>query len=150
MLAITDANLLLGRLLPEFFPKIFGPKENEPLDIEATRLAFVELTNRINQDNVAQGIRTLSMHEVALGFIKVANEAMSRPIRSLTQARGFNPKTHIFDVFGGAGAQHACSIARSLGISKIYIHKYCGILSAYGLGMADVVQENEEPLLGSL
>ena len=71
---------------------------------------------------------------------------MSRPIRSLTQGRGFNPKNHILDVFGGAGAQHACAIAKGLGISKVYIHRHCGILSAYGLGLADVVQEREEPL----
>lgn len=71
---------------------------------------------------------------------------MSRPIRSLTQGRGFNPKNHILDVFGGAGAQHACAIAKGLGISKVYIHQHCGILSAYGLGLADVVQEKEEPL----
>ena len=75
---------------------------------------------------------------------------MSRPIRSLTQARGFNPKNHILDIFGGAGAQHACSIARDLGMNKILIHKYCGILSAYGLGLADVVHEAEEPTQGLL
>ena len=92
----------------------------------------------------------MTIFEVALGFVKVANETMSRPIRSLTQARGFNPKNHILDVFGGAGAQHACSIARDLGIRKILIHKYCGILSAYGMGLADVVHEAEEPIQGSL
>jgi 5-oxoprolinase (ATP-hydrolysing) len=75
---------------------------------------------------------------------------MSRPIRSLTQARGFNPKNHILDIFGGAGGQHACSIARDLGIKEIYIHKYCGILSAYGMGLADVVHESEEPIVGAL
>mmetsp|Transcript_99995 Transcript_99995/g.137618 ORF Transcript_99995/g.137618 Transcript_99995/m.137618 type:complete len:90 (-) Transcript_99995:1343-1612(-) len=88
----------------------------------------------------------MTIYEVALGFIRVANETMSRPIRTLTQARGFNPKHHILNVFGGAGAQHACAIARDLGISKIFIHRYCGILSAYGLGLADVVKEAEEPL----
>jgi len=75
---------------------------------------------------------------------------MSRPIRQLTQNRGFNPKNHILDVFGGAGAQHACAIAKGLGISTVYIHKHCGILSAYGLGLADVVQEKEEPLSETL
>jgi 5-oxoprolinase (ATP-hydrolysing) len=70
---------------------------------------------------------------------------MCRPIRALTQSRGFNPKNHILSIFGGAGGQHACAIARELGISRILIHKYCGILSAYGLGLADVVQEREEP-----
>lgn len=70
---------------------------------------------------------------------------MARPIRTLTQARGFNPKNHILSVFGGAGAQHACSIAKDLGISKVLVHRYCGILSAYGLGLADIVQEQETP-----
>jgi len=87
-----------------------------------------------------------NVYDVALGFIKVANETMSRPIRALTQNRGFNPRNHILDVFGGAGAQHACAIARGLGISTVFVHKHCGILSAYGLGLADVVQEKEEPL----
>ena len=64
---------------------------------------------------------------------------MARPIRTLTQARGYNPKNHILSVFGGAGGQHACAIASDLGIKQILIHKYCGILSAYGLGIADVV-----------
>jgi 5-oxoprolinase (ATP-hydrolysing) len=96
------------------------------------------------------GTKEVTIYEMALGFIKVANETMSRPIRSLTQAKGFNPKNHILDIFGGAGAQHACSIARDLGIRKIYIHKYCGILSAYGLGLADVVHEAEEPIQGVL
>ena len=79
-LAITDANLLLGRLLPEYFPKIFGPQENEALDKEATLLAFEELTSKINAENALHRANELSVHEVALGFIKVANEAMSRPI----------------------------------------------------------------------
>ena len=100
--------------------------------------------------NQAVGSRKISIYECALGFIRVANETTSRPIRSLTSGRGFNPKNHILDIFGGAGAQHACSIAQGLGISKIFIHKYCGILSAYGLGLADVVRENEEPFIANL
>jgi 5-oxoprolinase (ATP-hydrolysing) len=87
----------------------------------------------------------VSIYEAAIGYVKVANEAMARPIRTLTQARGFNPKNHILSVFGGAGAQHACSIAKDLGITKILVHRYCGILSAYGLGLADVVKEQEAP-----
>ena len=145
-MTITDANLLLGRLLPQYFPKIFGPNEDQPLDFDATKKAFEELTEKINLHNKKMGSNEVSIFECALGFIKVANESMSRPIRSLTQARGLNPKNHILDIFGGAGAQHACSIARDLGIRKIYIHKYCGILSAYGLGLADVVYEAEEPI----
>jgi len=108
------------------------------------------LTAEINLHNQEVGSRKISIYECAIGFIRVANETMSRPIRSLTSGRGFNPKNHILDIFGGAGAQHACSIAKGLGISKIFIHKYCGILSAYGLGLADVVKENEEPLISNL
>ncbi len=104
------------------------------------------MTAEINAHNTLTGSKVVTIYECALGFIKVANETMSRPIRILTQGRGFNPKNHILDIFGGAGAQHACSIAKDLGIKQIFIHKYCGILSAYGLGLADVVKETEEPL----
>ena len=148
-LAVTDANLILGRLLPEHFPKIFGPNEDQMLGKELATAAMQELTDTINAQRSA-GTPESSLYDVAYGFIRVANETMSRPIRSITQNRGFNPKNHILDVFGGAGAQHACAIAKGLGISTVYIHKHCGILSAYGLGLADVVQEKEEPLADKL
>lgn len=80
-----------------------------------------------------------------MGFIRVANEAMCRPIRALTQSRGFDTSKHVLACFGGAGGQHACSIARELGMSKIVVHKYAGILSAYGMALADVVHELQEP-----
>lgn len=80
-----------------------------------------------------------------MGFIRVANEAMCRPIRALTQSRGYDTSKHVLACFGGAGGQHACSIARDLGMSKILIHKYAGILSAYGMALADVVYEAQEP-----
>lgn len=80
-----------------------------------------------------------------MGFIRVANEAMCRPIRALTQSRGYDTSKHVLACFGGAGGQHACSIAKSLGMSKILIHKYAGILSAYGMALADVVCEAQEP-----
>lgn len=80
-----------------------------------------------------------------MGFIRVANEAMCRPIRALTQSRGYDTSKHVLACFGGAGGQHACSIAKSLGMSTILIHKYAGILSAYGMALADVVCETQEP-----
>ena len=117
-LAITDANLVLGRLLPEHFPKIFGPRENEPLAYDLTKQAFDELAKTINESNKQQGVtEECAVADVALGYIRVANEAMCRPIRALTQSRGFNPKNHLLSIFGGAGGQHACAIARELGIS---------------------------------
>ncbi|KAF9028395.1 hypothetical protein BGZ52_011210 [Haplosporangium bisporale] len=150
-LTVTDANLVLGRLNPEYFPKIFGPKENESLDINIARSKFETLTKEINEymakDKESDGLQwtPMSVDEVAYGFIKVANESMCRPIRALTEAKGHDASKHILSVFGGAGGQHACAIARALGISNIFIHKYASVLSAYGLSLADVVYEAQEP-----
>ncbi|KAF6827199.1 hydantoinase B/oxoprolinase [Colletotrichum musicola] len=144
-LTVTDANLFLGRLLPEYFPKVFGPKENEPLNREVTASKFLELTNEINKDRKASGLSLLSPEEVALGFLKVADEGMASPIRALTEARGYEAGIHHLACFGGAGGQHACSVATVLGISRIIIHKYSSILSAYGMSLADVVHEIQRP-----
>ena len=144
-LAVTDANLVLGRLHPEYFPKIFGSNENEALDIEASRFAFEKLTAEINNYSKKQQLPEMSVEEVALGFLRVANEVMVRPIREISVMRGFDIKEHALACFGGAGGQHACAIARELGISKIFIHRFAGILSAYGMGLADIVVEIQEP-----
>ena len=143
---MTDANLLLGRLLPEYFPKIFGKHENEPLDQRITRQKFEDLTAVINQEQALKGQTQYTPEEIALGFLKVADESMARPIRNLTEARGFETASHQLACFGGAGGQHACSVAATLGISRIIIHKYSSILSAYGLSLADVVKELQEPV----
>ncbi|KAH8802560.1 Hydantoinase B/oxoprolinase-domain-containing protein [Xylogone sp. PMI_703] len=142
-LTVTDANLLLGRLLPEYFPKIFGPNEDQPLDRDITRKKFEELTNEINAQ---QSSKKFSAEEVALGFLEVADESMTRPITNLTEARGYETSSHHLACFGGAGGQHACNVAASLGISRIIIHKYSSILSAYGLALAEVVHETQEPM----
>ncbi|NIA19470.1 MAG: 5-oxoprolinase, partial [Xanthomonadaceae bacterium] len=144
-LAITDANLLLGRLQPYNFPHIFGPDEDQPLDLEASRQAFTHLTKEINTDLVRQDRQPMTIEEVAYGFIQVANEVMVRPIREISVLRGYDIKEHILATFGGAGPQHAVAIARALGIKKIFIHRYAGILSAYGMGLADVVIERQRP-----
>ncbi|MEQ2175436.1 hypothetical protein GOODEAATRI_017948, partial [Goodea atripinnis] len=114
-LTVTDANLALGRLLPSFFPKIFGPAENEPLSLEETMKHFHRLTEEINI------------------FL------------SASQAKGHDTSQHVLACFGGAGGQHACAIARALGMKTVFIHKYSGVLSAYGLALADVVEEVQEP-----
>ncbi|BFG05045.1 5-oxoprolinase [Drosophila madeirensis] len=145
-LTVTDANLILGRILPQYFPKIFGPTENEPLDYEISKSKFIQLQSEINSHLKATGDdRHLSVEQVALGFIRVANETMCRPIRALTQSRGLDTANHVLSCFGGAGGQHACAIASNLGIAKVVVHKYAGILSAYGMALADVVQELQEP-----
>ncbi|KAK7753597.1 hypothetical protein SLS62_004455 [Diatrype stigma] len=125
----------------DYFPKIFGPSEDLPLDIDVVVQKFEELTAQINTDTG----RSMTALEVAHGFIDVANESMSRPIRALTEARGFETGQHNLATFGGAGGQHACEIAKKLGIRRIVIHKYSSILSAYGMALAEVVQEAQEP-----
>ncbi|KAL5339381.1 Hydantoinase B/oxoprolinase-domain-containing protein [Aspergillus crustosus] len=145
-LTVTDANLFLGRLLPEYFPHIFGENEDEPLDIEVTTRLFNELTDTVNKERKQKGESEYSLEEVALGFLKVADESMARPIRNLTEARGYETATHHLACFGGAGGQHACPVAASLGISRIIIHKFSSVLSAYGLALAEVVKESQEPL----
>ncbi|KAJ5217574.1 uncharacterized protein N7469_011199 [Penicillium citrinum] len=138
-LTVTDANLALGRLLPEEFPSVFGINEDEPLDREIVLAKFEDLTQRIN----AETGKSLTWAEVADGFLQVANSAMCGPIRSLTEAKGHDVAKHHLASFGGAGGQHACAIAEALGIKRVLIHKYSSILSAYGIGLADVVHEEE-------
>ncbi|KAF9005170.1 5-oxoprolinase [Cyathus striatus] len=140
-LAVTDANLMLGRLVSDYFPKIFGKSESEPLDIEASRTLFEKVAKEINDSHEGK----LSLDEIVYGFIKVANETMCRPIRALTEARGHATSKHILASFGGAGGQHACEIASLLGIKTILIHRYSSILSAYGLALADRAYELQEP-----
>ncbi len=144
-LTITDANLILGRLHPDYFPALFGPDENLPLDLKAARTAMAGLTREINLFLSRNNRPPLSLEQTALGFLQVANEVMVRPIREVSIMRGFDSKDHILATFGGAGAQHACAIARILGISSIFIHRFSGILSAYGIGLADTVVEKQVP-----
>ncbi|KAM9573689.1 5-oxoprolinase isoform 1-T2 [Guaruba guarouba] len=163
-LTITDANLCLGRLLPEYFPRIFGPGEDQPLCRDTVAQAFRAMAADIatftastasdtgDDNNSATSAPTtprapqpLSVEEVAMGFVRVANEAMCRPIRALTQARGHDTARHVLACFGGAGGQHACAIARALGMSRVFIHRHSGLLSAVGLALADVVHEAQAP-----
>ncbi|KOS20156.1 Uncharacterized protein ESCO_006286 [Escovopsis weberi] len=138
---VTDANLYLGRLLPEFFPKIFGKNEDEALDWEASKKVLEELTHQVNSETG----KNLTVDEVAFGFLTVANEAMTRPIRAITEAKGHDTSKHRLATFGGAGGQHAVAIAKSLGIRQILVHRYSSVLSAYGMALADVVDERQEP-----
>ena len=145
-LTITDANAVLGRLMVRHFPRIFGEKRNEGLEVADSKRLFDAMTGSINeywskQDKPKQ----MSLEQVALGFIEVANEAMCRPIRALTQAKGYDIQHHTLACFGGAGGQHASAIARNLGIHSIFIHRFSGILSAYGMQLADIVHEEQAP-----
>jgi 5-oxoprolinase (ATP-hydrolysing) len=131
-LSITDANLVLGRIQPDYFPKIFGANQDEPLGYEESYQAFEALARIIN----AQNEKKLTIEEIALGFLEVANENMSKPIREVSTQKGYDIASHALCAFGGAGGQHAVAIARTLGMGEIFIHRYSGILSAYGLNVA--------------
>ncbi|XP_059647017.1 5-oxoprolinase 1 [Cornus florida] len=146
-LAVTDANLILGFVIPDYFPSIFGPSEDQPLDIEATREEFEKLAKQINSYRESQdpSVKDMTVEEIAQGFVNVANETMCRPIRQLTEMKGHETRNHALACFGGAGPQHACAIARSLGMKEVLIHRFCGILSAYGMGLADVIEETQVP-----
>ena len=127
--AVTDANLVLGRIQPGCFPRLFGPGYDAQLDPAAARSALGKLADQVER---SQG-RRMSVEELALGFVRIANETMSRPIKELTVARGHDPRTHALVCFGGAGGQHACGIARSLGIRTVYVPPFAGLLSAFGI-----------------
>ena len=141
-LSLTDANLVLGRLVPEHFPSLFGENEDQPLSAAAAKKAFAGLMQRIHFLTELKQ----SMEEVAYGYIEVANENMVRAIREITASRGHDARDHILSCFGGAGGQHACAIARALGISRIFISRFAGVLSAYGMGLANVAVDKEEPV----
>ncbi|WWC69115.1 uncharacterized protein I206_103051 [Kwoniella pini CBS 10737] len=140
-LTVTDANLFLGRLHIDSFPKIFGPTEDQPLDHEIVKLKFEELTKRINLENNS----ALTAAEVACGFVNVANSSMARPIRALTEQRGFATSAHNLACFGGAGGQHACALAAYLGMHNVLVHRYSSLLSAYGMALADIAVDVSEP-----
>ncbi|KAI0142218.1 hypothetical protein BJ166DRAFT_488329 [Pestalotiopsis sp. NC0098] len=134
-LTITDANCFLGRVLPDYFPR--------KLHFDKVAAAFEALTDLVNEEK--HGSDRLSAEQVAMGFIDVANATMARPIRSLSEGKGFETASHNLACFGGAGGQHAVAIARDLGIRRVLIHKLSSILSAFGMALADIVVEKQDP-----
>ena len=145
-LTVTDANLFLGRLVLSSFPSIFGESGDQKLDTEIVEKKFKEITTEFNR----QTSQNLTPEEVASGFLNIANETMSRPIRNATEARGYAPEDHDLVSFGGAGGQHACSIADKLGIKRVLIHKLSSLLSAHGIAHAELQYETFEPYAAKL
>ncbi|MEP5701511.1 MAG: hydantoinase B/oxoprolinase family protein [Sneathiella sp.] len=132
-LTVTDCNVMLGKLNPDFFPAVFGPNADAPLDTEIVRQKFASLTDDIN---AATG-DTKTPEEVAEGFLYIAVENMANAIKKISVQRGYDVSEYVLTSFGGAGGQHACMVADSLGIKKILLHPYAGVLSAFGMGLAD-------------
>ena len=133
-LTVTDANLLLGRLQARHFPEIFGPGGNGPLDTDIVRKKFEMLAGEIG---TATG-RQLGPEETAEGFLTIAVENMANAIKKISVQRGYDVTEYTLNCFGGAGGQHACGVADALGIERIQIHPLAGVLSAYGMGLAEV------------
>ena len=129
-LTITDCNVMVGKLQPDFFPKVFGPNADAPLNAEIVREKFHQLTQEIGDDRAPES--------VASGFLSIAVEKMANAIKKISLQRGYDVSKYTLCCFGGAGGQHACLIADALGIKQIVIHPYAGVLSAYGIGLADI------------
>ena len=133
-LCVTDCNVLLGKLQPEFFPRVFGPNQDEPLDRDAVAEKFAALADEIGERT---GRRPIPV-EVAEGFLRIAVDNMANAIKSISVRRGYDVTGYTLNCFGGAGGQHACLVADALGITRVMIHPFAGVLSAYGMGLADV------------
>jgi len=144
--AVTDANAVLGRIQPKYFPACFGPAADQPLDVNAARAALGRLAQRIAEETG----RRMSVEELAAGFLRIANENMVKPIREISVARGYDVREYALVCFGGAGAQHACAIAEALGIRTVLLHPLAGVLSAYGMGLADMIRTDAEAVLAPL
>lgn len=134
-LTVTDANVALGKLQPEFFPAIFGPDQDLPLDADLVRKRFGALVGELDLE--------MSAEEAADGFITIAVESMAHAIKKISVARGYDVTSYALTCFGGAGGQHACRVADSLGMTSIFVHPFSGLLSAYGMGLADLSAQRQ-------
>jgi 5-oxoprolinase (ATP-hydrolysing) len=141
-LTITDANVMTGKLIPEFFPRIFGPGHDQPLDREAVRKAFKALARKLGDGKTPE--------EVAEGCIRIAVENMANAIKTISVQRGYDVTEYVLNAFGGAGGQHACLVADALGISSVLIHPLSGVLSAYGIGLASITAMRSKAVLATL
>ncbi|AFZ47764.1 5-oxoprolinase (ATP-hydrolysing) [Cyanobacterium stanieri PCC 7202] len=143
-LTITDCNLFLGKIQAQFFPQIFGKDGKSPLDIEIVKQKFIDLQNQLDNP--------ISTEEIASGFLQIAVEKMAIALKKVSLQKGYNISEYTLCCFGGAGGQHACLIAESLGIKNIIIHPLAGVLSAYGIGLADIriiKEKSQEKTLNS-
>ena len=126
-LAVTDANVMVGKVQPDFFPRVFGPRANEALDAQAVQQQFAVLAAQMKRP----------AEEVADGFIQIAVQQMANAIKKISVARGYDVTRYTLQCFGGAGGQHACLVADALGMTQVFVHPLAGVLSAYGMGLAD-------------
>ena len=136
---ITDANVFLGRIQPPFFPAVFGPHADQPLDAGVTELEFAKLADLVTAGAGA----VVSAEEIAAGSLRIAVGSMANAVKRISVARGYDVTRYTLQCFGGAGGQHACLVADALGMERIFCHPLAGVLSAYGLGLADQIVMRE-------
>ncbi|WP_192258462.1 hydantoinase B/oxoprolinase family protein [Mesorhizobium caraganae] len=141
-LAVTDANVMLGKLQPDFFPAIFGPGQDQPLDATAVREKFAALAAEIGDGRTPEA--------VAEGFVTIAVENMANAIKKISVQRGYDVTEYLLNCFGGAGGQHACLVADALGMEAVLIHPFSGLLSAYGIGLSSIFASRQQALLKPL
>lgn len=139
-LTVTDCNVMLGKLQQSYFPNVFGPNGNEPIDVAVVAKKFQQLSDEIN----AQSNSQLTPIQVAEGFLTIAVESMANAIKHISTQRGYDVQNYTLCCFGGAGGQHACLVADALGMKRVFLHPYSGVLSAFGMGLADVREVNEQ------
>jgi 5-oxoprolinase (ATP-hydrolysing) len=141
-LTVTDANVMTGKLQPDFFPHIFGPAQDQPLDRPAVVKAFKALARRLGDGRTPE--------EIADGFIRIAVENMANAIKTISVQRGYDVGDYVMNSFGGAGGQHACRVADALGIKHVLLHPLSGVLSAYGMGLASLRATRTQAVLARL
>ena len=134
-LTVTDCNVLLGKLNPDFFPKVFGKTGDQPLNFEIVKKKFLDLSDIISKE---KNEPMMDIFKMAEGFLKIAVENMANAIKKISIQKGYDVTNYMLNCFGGAGGQHACHVADALGISNVMIHPYAGVLSAYGMGLAEI------------
>ncbi|WP_035705347.1 hydantoinase B/oxoprolinase family protein [Niveispirillum irakense] len=133
-LTVTDCNVMVGKLHPDFFPPVFGPAGNEKLDVAIVREKFAELAAEV----AAATGTAMAPEALAEGFLRIAVENMANAIKHISVQRGYDVTRYALTCFGGAGGQHACLVADALGMKTVYLHPFAGVLSAYGMGLADL------------
>ncbi|HWU14857.1 MAG TPA: hydantoinase/oxoprolinase family protein, partial [Caulobacter sp.] len=133
-LTVTDCNVMLGKLSPDFFPAVFGPDADQPLDRDVVVAKFEALASEI----LAATGKAMTPVEIAEGFVTIAVENMAKAVRQISIQRGYDVTKYVLACFGGAGGQHACLVADALGMTEVMIHPFAGVLSAYGMGLADL------------
>ena len=134
-LTVTDCNVLLGKLHPEYFPNVFGKSGKEPLNKKIVKDKFLLMSQEVSKKTDGSQIDIFLLAE---GFLKIAVENMANAIKKISIQRGYDVTKYTLNCFGGAGGQHACQVADSLGITSVFLHPYAGVLSAYGMGLAEI------------